>query len=241
MMNWLAKVLFGTLLPRIAYPVVCGPLCGARFILGSLAGACGGVSVYFAKVEPEQTETFFRVVKKGHVVFDIGANVGYYTVLSARLAGPQGRVIAMEPAVRNLAYLYRHVMLNKLTNVTIIPAACSHAVALASFSKGPNCATGHLGAKNDRQGDPVPTVSVDDVAQQLGLLPDIVKIDVEGAEMDVLQGMRNTLKKTKPAIFLSVHSDELRETCLAYLKTFGYTPNGLDQENAGSMEFLLTA
>jgi FkbM family methyltransferase len=241
MIHWLAKIMFGRVLPRISYPVLCGPLRGTRFILGALAGDCGGASVYFNKVEPEQTETFVRAVKKGHVIFDIGANAGYYTVLSARLAGPQGRVIAFEPAVRNLAYLYRHVALNKLTNVTLVPAACSQSVGLAFFSEGPNCATGHLGAENDRQGAPVVTVSVDNVAQQLGLLPDIVKIDVEGAEMDVLQGMSNTLQKARPAIFLSVHSDALRDACLAYLKTFGYTPKGLDSTHTDPKEFLLTA
>jgi len=216
MIKKLANILFGRVLPRIPYPVVCGPLRGARFILGSLAGDSGGVSAYFNKVETERTDTFATVVKKGHVVFDIGANVGYYTVLSARLAGPQGRVIAIEPAVRNLAYLYRHVMLNKLTNVTLIPAACSHGVALASFSEGPNCATGHLGAENDRRGDPVVTLSVDDVAQQLGLLPDIVKI-------------------------IEIHSDELRKNCLEYLKTLGYTSHVLDRQNNPPADFWLTA
>lgn len=241
MINWLGKIVFGKLLPKVSYPVVCGPLRGARFILGALAGECGGASVYFDKVEPEQTGTFVRMVKKGHVVFDIGANAGYYTVLSARLAGPQGRVIAFEPAVRNLAYLYRHVTLNRLTNVTIVPAACSHAMALAFFSQGPNCATGHLGAENERQGDPVVTVSVDDVAQQLDLLPDIVKIDVEGAEMNVLQGMQATLQKAKPAVLLSVHSEALRHQCLEYLKAFGYTSSALDWKNTDPKEFLLTA
>jgi FkbM family methyltransferase len=56
-------------------------------------------------------------LRPGNVFFDIGANVGYYSLLGARLVGPRGRVVALEPVVRNVAFLHRHIVLNKAGNV----------------------------------------------------------------------------------------------------------------------------
>jgi len=74
-----ARFVFGKLLPRWAYPVIRGPLKGAKFILGTLSGEGGGATVYFNMSEPEQTSAFVGALKPGQVLFDIGANVGYYT------------------------------------------------------------------------------------------------------------------------------------------------------------------
>jgi len=68
----------------------------------------------------------------------------------------------------------------------------------------------------------VPTVTVDAVVELIGFSPDVLKIDVEGAEFRVLQGAYDTLTKTSPIIFLSVHSSDLRSACLNYLRELGY-------------------
>ena len=81
------------------------------------------------------------------MLFDIGANVGYYTILGARLVGPRGKVVAVEPVVRNLAYLYRHIVLDKASNVSIVSAACSDTVSITTFSLGQNFAMGYLANK----------------------------------------------------------------------------------------------
>src|SRR5258708_797490 len=96
-----ARIVFGKLMPKLAYPVICGPLQGSRFILGTLAGEGGGSSVYFNLLEPEQTSAFVNTVKNGMVLFDIGANVGYYTILGARLVGSKGKVFSFEPLIKN--------------------------------------------------------------------------------------------------------------------------------------------
>lgn len=139
-----ARVVFGRLLPRLAYPVTRGPLRGARFMLGTLAGKAGGSSVYFNLSEPEQTAALTNKLSDGQVLFDIGANVGYYTILGARLVGNRGKVIAVEPVIRNLVYLYQHIILNKANNVSIVSAAYSDTVSLTTFSLGQNYATGYL-------------------------------------------------------------------------------------------------
>jgi len=233
-------------LPRFAYPVLRGPLRGARFFLGSLAGKGGGASVYFGGVEPEQTAVFVSNLAAGDVLYDIGANVGYYTILGSRLVGPRGSVIAVEPVVRNLAYLFRHVCLNLAENVTIIPAACSKELSLATFSAGENYATGRLAApsmETDLRGASaltvVPTVTVDHIVRALGRAPNLIKVDVEGAELSVLEGAHDTLSRAKPRILLSVHSDELRSSCLAYLQGLNYLATPLGPDAAIASEFLL--
>lgn len=235
---------FGKCLPRIAYPVICGPLKGVRFILGALSGDGGGASVYINKVEVEQTKAFTKILSNGQILFDIGANVGYYTLLGARLVGLTGKVFAFEPVIRNLAYLYHHTVLNKINNAIIISAACSDSVSLTKFSIGINYSVGHLINNKNNESSlkeillPVPTVTVDAIVQQLGVSPDVIKIDVEGAELSVLKGAKDTISKKKPVVFLSTHSDELRTLCLEYLKEFGYTFEVLSQNKNNPSEFL---
>lgn len=240
----IVRLVFGKLLPQFAYPVFRGPLQGARFILRSFSGEAGGVSVYFNAIEAEQTTALVNTLSKGQVFFDIGANVGYYTILGSRLVGAQGIVVAFEPVIRNLSYLYQHVLLNKAHNATIISAACSDAVSFVSFTSGNNYATGFLATEHSHQiasnksTTIVPTITVDKVVQQLGVSPHVIKIDVEGAEFSVLKGAQSTLYETKPRIFLSVHSEVLKLACLEYLDGLGYTVEALDHGKNNPAEFL---
>lgn len=232
-------------LPRgIAYPVLRGPLRGTRFILGSAAGEGGGSSTYLNLVEPEQTRKLMTMLHSGQIFFDIGANVGYYTLLGSKLVGSQGKVLAFEPVVRNLFYLYRHTVLNKSRNVMIVPAACSNHLTIAKFSLGDNCALGHLEQEDKSEiylsNDKVivPTITVDEVVKRIDILPDVVKIDVEGSELQVLQGARDTLIRRMPIIFLSVHSADLRAICQDYLREMNYVFETLDGDDYGPGELL---
>lgn len=220
------RLVFGKILPKMAYPVVVGPLKGARFILGSLSGEGGGASVYFNRMEPEQTAAMVQEIRPGQTFFDIGANVGYYSILASRLVGPAGKIAAFEPLVRNLSYLHRHVELNRADNIRLLPFALSSENTILSFSTGPNSAMGHLELNGG--GDVlVPTVTLDEIAERLGLIPDVMKMDVEGAEMEVFRGAERILSEARPTIFLSTHSPELREQCLALLKDYGYSVESL--------------
>lgn len=214
-----ARFVTGRLLPRRAYRVKLGPLKGARFVLGSLSGEGGGASVYLGGVEPEQTAAFVAAIRAAAVFFDIGANVGYYTILASRLAGPTGCVVAFEPVPRNLEFLRLHREMNDAANVTIMPVALSDRAGKAKFSLGPNNAMGHIGEGGELTVD---TMTLDDAVIELGVGPDILKIDVEGSERDLLEGAKNTLRRYRPMIFLSTHSDELRSWCLEQLRELGY-------------------
>jgi FkbM family methyltransferase len=238
--------LCGRVLPRIPYPVLRGPLKGQRFILGAAAGGGGGASVYINRVEPGGTRALVSVLRPGQVVFDVGANVGYYTLLASRQVGPSGRVVAFEPLVRNLSFLHRHVTLNEVSNVTVVPLGCSDRTGLAVLIGGPNCATAHL-----QESPSVPhgtgpleyigVVTIDEIVLQTGLVPDVVKIDVEGAEELVLRGGVRTFESARPTLLLSVHSDSLRAACTSFMTRLGYTPPQMCSEPWGDAELLFTA
>jgi hypothetical protein len=77
--------------PRdVTVPILQGPLRGARWVVGSHTHGC-----WFGSYEADRQRAFVRLVRPGAVVYDLGANVGFYTLLAARLAGPAGRVLAV--------------------------------------------------------------------------------------------------------------------------------------------------
>lgn len=209
------------LLPKRPYPVLAGPLKGCYFVLGSFAGEGGGASVFVDLSEREQTAAFVREVLPGYTVFDIGANVGYYTILASRLVGPQGMVAAFEPVPRNIDFLQEHISLNNAANVLVVPLACSDTPGTTSFYLGSNFATGSLHGAGE-QVVSVDKTTLDEFIEREGLIPDVIKIDVEGAEIEVLAGGRHTIPTHKPTIFLSTHSPELRESCKEVLEKYGY-------------------
>lgn len=232
--------MFGKVLPRRAYRVVSGPLRGAKFILGSLAGDGGGASVYFNQMESEQTLAMMNEFSAGKVFFDIGANVGYYSILASKIVGEKGAVVAFEPVMRNLVFLQQHVEINNAHNVKVLPFALSDKNSVATFSLGQNSAMGHLADENGNSEHLVyvPTITLDEISEKVNLLPDVMKIDVEGAEMDVFHGAERVLREAKPTIFLSTHSPELRVECLNFLRGIGYEVKSMLPEGEDSHEFI---
>lgn len=240
MSSFLARLLaflVRLLVPRIAYPILAGPLRGKRFLLGAAAGPAGGATIFAGRSEPEQLARVSRSVREGDVFFDVGANVGHYTLLAASLVGSKGRVVALEPLVRNLAYLHRHLEMNRVRNATVLPFACSDESGYRVFEEGETVATGRLSdAGAARPGVPVHVVTLDAVAALVGATPTVMKIDVEGAEVAVLRGARGIIERHRPRVFLSVHSEALREECVAFLEERGYRCDPLDAELAAATE-----
>jgi FkbM family methyltransferase len=197
-------------------PILRGPLTGSTWYAGAAAGEGKGLSPCFNLCETEQLKLAAELSRGAGVCFDIGANVGLYSLLFARNAR---RVFSFEPVPRNLAWLQRTIAANKLMNVTIIPAAVSSKLEIASFQQGNNCAMGKLSDIGDM---PALCVSVDDIVEKLGAIPDLVKIDVEGGELAVLRGAEQTLRRRAPKILLSTHGPTLKAACLEYLGSLGY-------------------
>jgi len=158
-------------------------------------------------------------------VYDVGANVGFYTLLAAHLVGRAGSVVAFEPAARNVGYLRRHLELNALTNVRVLEAAVGDRVGTGLFQTGPTFSEGRL-VEGDSLGPGqcyIKLVALDDLLADGGApLPQMLKIDVEGAEYAVLRGAVNLLERGRPEIVLSTHTTAVRNECVQLLTQLGY-------------------
>jgi FkbM family methyltransferase len=169
--------------------------------------------------EPEQTRRFLQSIRPGETVLDVGAHVGYYALLAARRVGASGTVVAFEPDPRNGGFLARHAAVNGCGNVRIERAAVAGQAGTARFAAGSGSGTGHLAAAGALE---VPVVTLDGYCGEHGLAPAAIKIDVEGAELQVLRGGERTLAEHRPRLFLSTHGPEVHAACLAHLRDRGY-------------------
>ena len=210
------------LIPKeMAVPIIQGPLKGKRWIAGSSNHGC-----WLGSYEYEKQKSFIKRVKPGDVVFDIGANVGFYTLLASVLVGSEGRVIAFEPLPRNLVYLNRHMKMNHCLNVNVLPYAVSDCEMTAEFTFSKDPSMGHLCTKGDIA---VQTVLIDKLIESKKLFPpDVMKIDVEGAELSVLRGSHQVIKGKRPIIFVATHGISARRGCMEFLGSVDYhlTPIG---------------
>ena len=194
-----------------------------RWIAGSSSAGC-----WLGTTEPEKQRQFARMVKRSFVVFDLGANVGHYSLLASLLVGPDGRVFCFEPVQRNLAFLRKHIELNRLTNCTVWDAAVGRTEGVAAFDPDSTPFTGHLTEKRDGA-VLVKSVALDKLVASGELPPpDLIKCDIEGGEFDALSGASATLDKYGPAIFLATHSPEVHQKCCKLLTSLGYHLTSVD-------------
>lgn len=147
-------------------------------------------------------------------VFDIGAHIGLYSIPASKLLRPGGRVYAFEPSVANRRYLRRHCEYNGCRNIVIEPSVVgSETAAEVEFRENPrpDPMNALKAYKNQASYRTVlrPQVSLDDFCSAKNVSPELIKIDVEGAELEVLRGARRILKEGRPLVFLSLHPQRL--------------------------------
>jgi len=196
-------------------PILQGRLKWKRWIVGS-----GNHGCWLGSYEYHKRVIFERRVREKKIVFDIGAHVGFYSLLASVLVGPEGKVFAFEPVPRNLHYLKEHLRLNNLRNVQVINAAVSDRHGTSWMEEGRHSSTWRLAPQGPLQ---VRTLSLDNAVSAGELpAPDCMKIDVEGAETLVLSGAKSILRNLHPIIFLSTHSRALNERCCKLLASLGY-------------------
>jgi len=170
-------------------------------------------------------------------VYDIGANVGFYTLLASMRVGCTGCVYAFEPLPRNLEYLRRHIGLNQIGNCEIIDAAVDHFDGCSLFDSSRPASMGRLSEKGQTR---VRTVTLDSLVSRGEILPPhAMKIDVEGAEARVFEGSVETIRKHRPLIFLATHGPEVRKKCLEFLEGEQYRVEPLTQETISTDEEFL--
>ncbi|MBT9314442.1 FkbM family methyltransferase [Leptothoe spongobia TAU-MAC 1115] len=169
----------------------------------------------------------------GDVFYDIGANIGFFSTLAARLVGKLGQVYAFEPVSKNAARIRRNGKLNQFSQIKVFEKAVSQNsgkgnLLLAQHSGGATLST--VGTPPDMAGSvQVDLISIDDwINKKKVKPPSLVKIDVEGAELQVIQGMLATIRTFKPILLYEVDAAQLgdfqkkQEELDAYVKDLGY-------------------
>jgi FkbM family methyltransferase len=228
--GWLAPL--EVLVRRGAVRILFGPsrklrLSGAHFPYWS-AQAYG---VLTGQHELMVQEAMRRTLGVGAVMIDVGSNIGAIALLGARLVGPEGRVIAIDPQRECAAATAINARINGFENVTAVhAAAAAHTgeaeVIVAADSLWTRLAT--VGEHPlERRRDTVRAVALDDLISELGVSRvDLVKIDVEGAELDVIAGMRTLLGELRPVVVCEMHGKNAA-FCDA-IRELGYRVTNLD-------------
>ncbi len=178
--------------------------------------------------EPTVTKLLPGFVRTGDTVLDIGANIGYYTLLFSQLVGANGLVIAVEPHPENVHLLELNLRLNRVTNVKVVPVAVSDEVGTAEMfvAKGSNWHSLHPTEMTSPKTVTVHTLTIDTIVAQIERAIDIIRMDIEGWETKALHGAEGTLRRNRPSLVMEIHpaymqKGEIRQFLL-WLQSFGY-------------------
>lgn len=194
--------------PR-GYPLT-GPLAGCRM------HSCRALGAYLeGSYEPQVCDTILRVVQPGWLCVDVGAHIGYFALLLAKLVGEHGRVIAFEAHPENAERLRSNVRMNgyedwvQVENMAVTDGACRSAELFA----GPTHSSFEWGTIGDevqvnatQSGLQVAATSLDAYFPPRSRV-DFIKMDIEGAEVEALRGMRRVLREWNPLVLLELHYD----------------------------------
>lgn len=183
--------------------------------------------------EYHEDEALTSIIKPGDTVLDVGANVGYHTLLASRLVGPEGLVIACEPEPTNLSVLGENVHRNEALNVLMLPIGLGAKVEERSFfvsstNKGRHSLFSENTPNATRRSIVVTTIDKLIALLPSGRQPDVIKLDVEGAEGLVLAGGRQFLENAHPKIWMEFWPVGIQAssvdplTLLQDMERFGY-------------------
>ena len=160
---------------------------------------------------PDEYLAFRQAIRPGATALDVGANAGAYALLLGQWVGQHGAVYAFEPAPDTFDGLVRHVTLNALDNVVhaerMAVGGTTAAAASLLVSNAPGESRLARASETTQNTVDVPVTTIDDFCAANGLTPSFIKIDVEGAELDVLRGARATIRRcrTDLALFVELH------------------------------------
>jgi len=177
--------------------------------------------------EIQVQQALVRSLRAGDHVWDVGANIGYLSLLAARMVGAQGRVVAIEPDPECAAAIRANAALNGLAQVEVVEAAASDRSGVAELVVVRDRLWTRLASVGDHheseQRVEVRTVALDDLD---GPPPTLVKIDVEGAELAVIAGMARLLREARPIVVCEMHG--LNAEFCAAMERAGYAVSNLD-------------
>jgi FkbM family methyltransferase len=187
--------------------------------------------------EPRIQKVLAERLKPGDIFFDLGANIGLFTLLAARIVGATGEVFSFEPDSQNAARLRRNVERNQFANVTIIEAGVWSSTGklnfLAAEATSPDRGVGTFmqsgpSEELNHSGTLASCVALDDFARTAPP-PTAIKCDVEGAELEFLRGAQATVQKFRPWIICEMHSKANDRAARELLSQWNYKLESLDE------------
>lgn len=204
-----------------------------EIVLGSDLSYCLYVD---GEVDPNEFSFLAQVLKPGMIVIDAGANEGVYSVFCRSKVGPQGRVIAIEPSTRERLRIERNKSLNGFQDIEVLPVALSEqtgsvVLRLADDGHAGHNTLGRFAADWVRMKgeETVTSATLDGIAAAKRLGPvDLIKLDIEGAELRALRGAEKLLRRDHPALLMEVMEETLvtqgasAAELLDYVRQFGY-------------------
>lgn len=184
---------------------------------------------------------FEKYIRPNQVVYDLGANEGYYAISASKIVESNGKVFAFEPMPENLRLLNKHISVNKIKNITVIDKAVSNKNDILTFSKTDDRAGNTYVNSSPKFEETTSRFEVFSVALDHFCItdknpsPDVLKIDVEGAEYDVLIGAQQVIEKYKPIVILATHDYHvvgIKDACLDFFTKRGYDYYKLGNHNS---------
>jgi FkbM family methyltransferase len=198
----------------------------------------GGSIIRTREYEPHLSRIFRQYIRPGMQVLDIGANMGYFSLLAASLVGPHGGVYSWEPSSNNVRMLRASQIVNHFRNIEIVQAAAGAQTGLLHYF--PNSSNGTVSAINEAKpedlahAETVMALRIDDLIPQNAMIG-FVKIDVEGYEYEALRGAQQTICRCRPIIASEFCPSSLRsasgisgEDFLQFLVQLGYDLSVID-------------
>jgi FkbM family methyltransferase len=187
---------------------------------------------HYLRGEGEQAtqQVLLERLKPGMVFYDLGANIGFFSMLAARLVGAGGKVVSFEPDPEVAARLRENAERNAFANVSVCEAGVWSTSGMMEFAAAADAASPDHGTGrfvSDGKGKPTRCVALDDFARTAPA-PDAIKCDVEGAETEALRGAFETLKRSKPWVLCETHSPEADRESREILARAGYAIESID-------------
>jgi FkbM family methyltransferase len=172
--------------------------------------------------EPLSTAYIQNEIKPGDICIDIGANIGYYALLEAKIVGPTGKVYAIEPVASNIELLKKNIQLNNYENIMISKLAIGdkNQIGYISLSSNSNLHSLNDSVILDKNAvEEVEIITLDDFLNNKEY-PSLIRMDTEGYEDNIIQGLKKTLSKNTPLkIFIEFHSCFMKDGGLRLLET----------------------
>lgn len=188
-------------------------------------------SILRGTLEVPVQEALRRTLGPGAVFYDVGANIGFFSLLAARFVGPTGRVIALEPVPESAASIRANAAANSFDWIEVHQLAAAAESGLAEFCVVADASWSRLmryglHSRTERKLEVEGTTLDELIQDRLLPIPDVIKIDVEGAELEVLEGMSRTMQSHQPTIICELHVTN--EAFITFTRDHGYSAENLD-------------